>query len=102
MHISMLPQLKSQPMEEVVMVDLDRGRLRYNEKVSPTPALPQHTAKGVTVAPSSARPPHLFLILLPAHHVLSESVLPLSMSRSSIERRVRAPDSKHARLWHRA
>ena len=32
MHISMLPQLKSQPMEEVVMVDLDRGRLRYNEK----------------------------------------------------------------------
>jgi DENN domain-containing protein 2 len=32
MHISMLPQLKQQPMEEVVMVDLDRGRLRYNEK----------------------------------------------------------------------
>ena len=32
MHISMLPQLKAQPMEEVVMVDLDRGRLRYNEK----------------------------------------------------------------------
>ena len=31
-HISMLPQLKAQPMEEVVMVDLDRGRLRYNEK----------------------------------------------------------------------
>ena len=31
-HISMLPQLRAQPMEEVVMVDLDRGRLRYNEK----------------------------------------------------------------------
>ena len=32
MHIAMLPSLKNMPMEEVVMVDLDRGRLRYNEK----------------------------------------------------------------------
>jgi hypothetical protein len=32
MHISMLSDLKRMPMEEVVMVDLDRGRLRYNEK----------------------------------------------------------------------
>ena len=34
-HISMLSDLKRMPMEEVVMVDLDRGRLRYNEKVPP-------------------------------------------------------------------
>ena len=35
-HISMLSDLKRMPMEEVVMVDLDRGRLRYNEKVPAT------------------------------------------------------------------